>query len=408
MLLVANTSWYLVNFRLPLLRDLRAAGYEVGVVAPSDSFSAQLEAEGFPRQPWRLARRSLNPLQEARALLALVRIYRRQRPDLVHHFTIKACLYGTIAAKLAGVPRVINAVTGLGPVFLGTRKRSRLLQRVLHPLYRAVFSARRSTVVFQNADDQEQLILLGIAAREQVQLIRSSGVDVDHFQPQSPPAGCYQPLPRLLFPSRLIAEKGLDDLLTACRLLWAEGERFQLLLAGERDAGNRSSLSPEELDALRTDPRIRCIGHSNDMRSVYAASDLVVLPSWREGLSRALIEAASMERPIITTDVPGCRDVIDHGRSGLLVPLRDPQALRLAIRLLLRNPELAGGFGREARRKVVAEFEVTQVNARTLAEYARVLGLPAENSAGTHSASGQPARLREAQGPAGSRGRVRA
>jgi glycosyltransferase involved in cell wall biosynthesis len=380
-LLVANTSWYLHNFRLPLLRDLRSAGYQVEAVAPHDSYTALLAAEGFTVHPWLVARRSINPLLEAHALVDLLRVYQREQPALVHHFTIKACLYGTIAAKGARVRRVINAVTGLGHVFLGTRKRTRLLRRALKPLYRAVFSARRATVVFQNAADQEKLINLGITDAAHVQLIRGSGVDIAHFDPAAlppaaaPPPGRFHTPLRLLFPSRLINEKGVRELLEACRALWADGIALELLVAGALDDGNRSSLTPAELAHLRQEPRVRCLGHVADMRALYASADLVILPSWREGLSRALIEAAAMERPIITTDVPGCRDVIDHGRCGLLVPLRDADALRLAIRLLLEQPALARRFGQAARRKVVQEFAVSLVNERTLATYRRLLPL---------------------------------
>ena len=381
-LLVANTSWYLHNFRLPLLRDLRAAGYQVEAVAPYDSYTSLLEAQGFVIHPWLVTRSSVNPLAEAHALFDLLRIYRRERPDLVHHFTIKACLYGTLAAKGARVYRVINAVTGLGHVFLGTRKRSRLLRRAIKPVYKAAFMARRATVVFQNAADQEHLIQLGITDGERAQLIRGSGVDITHFNPRAVAAfrapGAFQEPLQLLFPSRLIREKGVDELLAACRTLWDLGTPMQLLVAGAIDAGNRSALSPSELSALQADDRIRCLGHVDDMRALYAACDLVVLPSWREGLSRALIEAAAMERPIITTDVPGCRDVVDHGRSGLLVPLRDPRSLELAIRLLLDNPNLARRFGLEARRKVVAEFQVSLVNHSTLDTYRRFLGTSLE------------------------------
>ena len=380
-LLVANTSWYLHNFRLPLLKDLRAAGYLVEAVAPHDSFTPLLQAEGITVHNWLVARRSINPLREAHSLVDLLRIVQREQPDLVHHFTIKACLYGTIAAKVAGVPRVINAVTGLGHVFLGTRKRTLLLRQALRPIYRAVFSARRATVVFQNAADQEYLISLGITDSHHAQLIRGSGVDIAHFDPAAlprgqavPPGQFHSPL-RLLFPSRLINEKGVRVLLEACRTLWAEGAALELLVAGALDDGNRSSLTPAEHAELRAEPRIRCLGHVADMRALYASCDLVVLPSWREGLSRALIEAAAMERPIITTDVPGCRDVIDHGHSGLLVPVNDAEALRLAIALLLQQPSLARQFGLAARRKVVQEFAVSLVNECTLATYRRLLPL---------------------------------
>lgn len=376
-LLVANTSWYLYNFRLPLLKDLRAAGYQVEAIAPHDSYTALLQAEGFTVHNWLVARRSINPFHEAHALVDLVRIYQRENPDLAHHFTIKACLYGTIAAKLSKVPRVINAVTGLGHVFLGTRKRTRLLRRALRPLYRAVFMARRGTVVFQNADDQDKLVQLGITDGERAELIRGSGVDILHFRPPADHAGRFHSPLQLLFPSRLIREKGVDDVLDACRTLWDEGMPLELLVAGDLDGGNRSSLSAAELQALAQEPRLHCLGHVDDMRSLYAASDVVVLPSWREGLSRALIEAAAMELPIITTDVPGCRDVVDHGINGLLVPLHDARAIELAIRLLLANPDLARRFGKAARQKVVNEFQVSLVNKHTLDQYQRLFAIPA-------------------------------
>ncbi|MCX5943946.1 MAG: glycosyltransferase family 4 protein [Cyanobacteria bacterium] len=378
-LLVANTSWYLYNFRLHLLGELRNSGLEVALVAPHDAYTPLLQAHGFTVHNWLVARSSINPIAEAHALNDLRRIYQREAPDLVHHFTIKACLYGTIAAKLANIPHVINAVTGLGHVFLGRRKRTRALRLALLPLYRAVFSARRSTVVFQNADDLEHLFNLGITDGHRSYLIRSSGVDIDHFSPEAASIprqpSFHQPV-RLLFPSRLIHEKGVRELLSACRALWSQGVDLELLVAGSLDEGNRSSLSPAELEEIRSEARVRCLGHVNEMRAVYASVDLVVLPSYREGLSRALIEAAAMELPIITTDVPGCRDVVDHGISGLLVPAGDADSLRLSIQLLLNNPDLAFRFGLAARQKVLLEFQVSLVNERTLLQYHRLLKQP--------------------------------
>ena len=375
-LLVANTSWYLYNFRLPLIKDLRSSGFQVALVAPHDAYTCFLEAEGFTVHHWHLSRSSINPFREAYALIDLLRIYRREIPDLVHHFTIKACLYGTIAAKGARVYRVINAVTGLGHVFLGTRKRSLLLRRAIRPVYRAAFKARRSTVVFQNADDQETLIQLGITDGERSHLIAGSGVDINRFKPTEDSAGRFHVPLRLLVPSRLIREKGTDEVLQACRSLWADGVALELWVAGALDSGNRSSLTPSELHELSTDQRIRCLGHIEDMHWVYASSDIVVLPSWREGLSRSLIEAAAMERPIITTDVPGCRDVVDHGVSGLLVPMCNARSVMFAIRLLLENPALAQRLGKAARQKVVAEFQVAMVNENTLLQYQRLMSTP--------------------------------
>ncbi len=376
-LLVANSSWYIHNFRLLLLCSLREAGYDVAVVAPHDAYTAQLQAEGFTVHQWNVGRRSINPLTEVHALVDLLSIYRREQPDLVHHFTVKACLYGTIAAKGAHVYRVINAITGLGHVFISRRRRTRVLRKVLKPAYRAVFMARRATVVFQNPDDQDTLIAMGITDARHACLIRGSGVDIDHFSPAAIETSSrfHKPV-RLLFPSRLINEKGVHELLTACRRLWADGHAVELLVAGDVDSGNRSALSRSELQALSSEQRVRCLGHVEDMRALYASVDVVVLPSWREGLSRALIEAAAMERPTITTDVPGCRDVVVHGVCGLLVPPRNAEALRLAIVLLLQQPQLARAFGQAARARVIAEFQVDLINQSTLEQYHQLLSQP--------------------------------
>ena len=177
------------------------------------------------------------------------------------------------------------------------------------------------------------------------------------------------------------ANAGITEVLDSCKRLWEEGFKFNLLIAGNVDSGNRSSLTTNELRELQSKSHIKFLGHVDDMRTIYETSDLVVLPSWREGLSRALIEAAAMERPIITTDVPGCRDVVEHGCTGLLVPLRDHQSLTLAIRLLIQNPDLAFKFGKAAREKVLNEFQVSLVNERTLEQYERLLKQPLQRDA---------------------------
>jgi len=376
-MLVANSCWYLFNFRLPLLCDLRARGYKVSIVAPTDAYTSDLTSSGFHVHEWSLSRSSVNPILELRALLDLYRIYRSEKPSLVHHFTIKACLYGTLAAKFARVYRVINAVTGLGHVFLGKRKRSLVMQKFIKPIYQLAFTARRSTVIFQNAADLEKLIQLGITSNDKSELIRGSGVDINYFDPEavsnfSVPGEFHTPF-RVLFPSRIIKEKGILELLTAMKMLWADNIECRLLIAGLVDTGNRSSIDSDDLACLNSHPCISLLGHVEDMRQLYATSDVVVLPSWREGLSRALTEAAAMQRPIVTTDVPGCRDVVDHARSGLLVPINSPVSIYLALRLLIENSHLAFKLGTLARKKVLREFQLPLVNEATLATYNRLL-----------------------------------
>ena len=372
-LLTSNTCWYLFNFRLPLLLKLKQLGYDVALVAPKDPYVTKLQNEGFLVHNWLLNRRSINPVNELYAIVDLWRIYLREKPDLVHHFTVKACLYGTIAAKIAQVDRVVNAITGLGHVFVGLRRRNRVQRRLLRPIYSLIFNARRSTTVFQNIDDKNQLISLGIADPFSSHLIRGSGVDTSYFHPATDNSGLYGNPVQLLFPSRLLAEKGLRELLVACTSLWSTGYRFRLLVAGSLDDGNRSSLSEPDLYSPFAKEFLHILGHVSDMRALYQKVDIVVLPSWREGLSRALIEAASMERPIVTTDVPGCRDVVDHGKTGLLVPIRDAQAIALALRLFIENPSLARQCGKNARLKVTKEFNTNLVNNATIEQYKKLL-----------------------------------
>ena len=377
-MLVSNTSWYLYNFRRHLCRALRDNGFNVVIVSPRDKYTDLLQCEGFEYCDWGLDRKSLNPLKELLSIYRLAKIYRKSEPIIVHHFTIKACLYGTIAAKASGVYRVINAVTGLGHVFLGTRKRNRLLRLLLRPVYKAAFTARRTTMVFQNADDHEKLISLGIADGRKAHLIKGSGVDVEYFDRNKliTEKRNWKSGAKLLFPSRLIKEKGVFELLEACETLWQEGYNFNLLVAGQADRGNRSALTSSEYNALTSNPRVTLLGHVEDMRSLYASVDLVVLPSWREGLSRSLIEAASMELPIITTDVPGCRDVVSHGVSGVLVPKKDSDALRLAIIFLIKNQVFAEQLGKKARDSVVSNFKMEIVNQTTISAYADILRSP--------------------------------
>ena len=373
-ILVANTFWYFFNFRLNLLKDLKKQGYKVIVVAPYDNeYSKRIKDEGFLINIWKLNRKSINPFQELLSIYFLAKIYSIHKPVVVHHFTIKACLYGTIAAKITNIKCVINAITGLGHVFLSKTFSAKLLRIFLLPLYKLVLKSRRSTTIFQNVDDQEKLINLDILDRESTRLIKGSGVDINYFKPNTKLKKCFNDPVKILFPSRIINEKGFKELIESLHILWDKKVRVELNIAGKIDLNNPSSLSAEELLEITDNPNIVLNGHIEDMRGLFSRMDIVVLPSWREGLSRALIEAASMELPIITTDTPGCRDIVTHGINGLLVPLHDPKALSLAIQLFIQNQDLAIKFGKKAREKVLDEFQVSIINQKTLSQYKLLL-----------------------------------
>lgn len=372
-LLVANTSWYLYNFRLPLARRLRDEGLECVLVSPEDTYVERLRAEGFEHYPLKkLSRRGMNPFSEIIAIWELMRLYRSEKPLAVHHFTIKCVLYGTIAAKLSGVRSVLNAVTGLGHVFLGEGFVTRAVRPFVRFLYSKILKARRGHVVFQNPDDLEAFSEAGLIAPEKTIIIRSSGVCTKTFQPRpSDPELPATSVPTILFAGRLIAEKGVCELVEAARIVKSQRKAcFQL--AGEQDAGNPSSISDAKIAEWKKEGAVDLLGHVESMQDVMSLADIVVLPSYREGTPRSLLEAGALGKPIVATDVPGCREVVSDGFNGLLVPAKDASALASAILELLNNRALAQEMGANGRALVEEEFAVEKIVDQTIDVYSRM------------------------------------
>lgn len=370
-LLVANTSWYLYNFRRPLARALRERGLEPVLVGPRDEYSEKLVAEGFAWRELYLPRARLNPFRELRSLLDFVRLYRRERPEAAHHFTIKCIIYGTLACLIAQVPARINAVTGLGHVFLSDSLKTLLLRGPLWLAYRLILGVPGCRVIFQNPDDREVFVRQGLVRPERTMLIRSSGVSLEAFKPrESGPRLPNTPL-TVLFAGRLLREKGILELIEAIRILKAAPETRDIAfkIAGEPYAGNPSSVTGDQLAAWRAEGLAEFLGHVDPIREQIAACDLVVLPSYREGTPKILLEACAMEKAVIATDVPGCREVVEPGRNGLLVPARDARALASAIARLGREPLLREAMGKHGRRKVTAEFSDVEIARQTLGAY---------------------------------------
>ena len=368
-LLVANTSWYLYNFRLPLARYLRDNGYEVVFVAPQDAYTQQLQAEQFRFVDLGLHRKSINPFRELLTLLRFCQIYQAERPSVCHHFTIKCVLYGTIAAKLTGVKAVVNAITGLGHAFIGNGWLHRAVRPALRFVYRKILTARRVQVVFQNGDDFQEFRERKMVVPEKVTIIRGSGINLHRFAPR--PGGVdSQPSPMVLLASRLIREKGVVEFVEAARWLRSQGIEARFCLAGEIDSGNPSAISQSMLDEWCQEGVVDYLGHIDRMEELLQVASLVVLPSYREGTPRILLEAAAMGKPIVTTDVPGCREVVKPNINGLLVPVRDSQSLAEAMGRLLSDPELAQQLG-QAGREVVQPFCESHVIEETAKVYAR-------------------------------------
>lgn len=373
LLFVVNAHEFTAAHRLPLLRGAQADGFEVEVIAPSGSPAARrLEGEGFVIHPVRLSRRGLGIWEEWRAIQDLIQLYRWLEPDVVHHATIKPVIYGTLAARRTGGPAVVNAITGLGHVYTGRDLRTRVLRRVVDTLYRHALQHPRQRVIFQNTDDRAVLESIGAVNPKQAVLIPGSGVDVEAFTPSPEPE---EPAVVIL-PARLIRDKGIEEFVEAARSLYEQGVEARFGLVGGLDIGNPSGISEAEVHQWVAEGVLEWWGQVEDMRLVYRAAHIVVLPSfYREGLPKVLLEAAASGRPVVTTDSPGCRDAVIDGETGYLIPVRDSEALADRIGKLLQDGQLRREMGKAGRERAKAEFATARVVSDTLKVYRALLGL---------------------------------
>lgn len=349
----------LLNFRGALLRSLVERGHRVIACAPAASAGVvdALTAMGVAYRDVPFNRAGLRPDQDLRALGALVALLREIRPDIFLGYTIKPVIYGLLAARLAGVPRRFAMITGLGYAFVNSGLRGRLVGAVVRRLYR--LSLRNADrVFFQNPDDRALFEQLGLVrGTEQAAMINGSGVDVDSFHPEPIPQG---PASFLLI-ARLLRDKGIGEYVEAARIVRARYPRAVFRLAGWID-DNPAAISERELNAWVAEGVIEYLGRLDDVRPAIAASSVYVLPSYREGTPRTVLEAMAMGRPVVTTDAPGCRETVRDGTNGYLVPVRDAAALAQALERFLVEPGLIETMGREGRRMAIANYDVHKVN----------------------------------------------
>lgn len=358
LLFVVNNPAFFMSHRLPVAQAAQRAGYDVHVATMDGPAVADIVALGMTHHVIPMTRSGKHPLQELGTLLALLRLFRRLRPRVVHLVTIKPVLYGGIAARLARVPGMVAAISGLGFVFLSNSLKMRLVRSVVARLYRLALGHPNSRVIFQNASDRDLLKSLGAVRDEQVVLIRGAGVDLDLCQALPEPAA---PPVVATMVARLLRDKGVWEFVEAARLLRARGVPVTMRLVGGVDAGNPTSATPAEVEAWQREGCVEALGERSDVPQLYAASHIAVLPSYREGLPKSLIEAAACGRAVVTTDVPGCRDAIDPDKTGLLVPVRDPRALADAIARLAGDAALRQGMGTAGRALAEREFNIERV-----------------------------------------------
>lgn len=370
----ANTDWYLYNFRRSLALALKEQGYELLLISPPGPYGEKLRALGLRWEQVPMDRRSLNPLRETRLLWWLVSLFRKERPALVHGFTIKCAVYGSLAARIAGVPARVNAVAGMGYVFTNNDSKARVLRPLVSMLMHAALDGHNARLILQNPDDVALFEDASFVDRGHIRLIPGSGVDCSRFLAGNGKRDPSQPL-RVLLPARLLWDKGLAEYVAAIRKLRAQGRVIEFLLAGDPDLGNPAAVPESEVRGWVAEGLLNWLGHVDDMPALFSSVDVVVLPSYREGLPKGLIEAGASGCAPITTDVPGCREVVTDAVDGLLVPARDAEALADAIARLQDDSALRIRLGAAARQKVLDCFDERIVIDRTLDVYRELLQL---------------------------------
>lgn len=369
LLFVVNVDWFFLSHRLPLAIAARKQGLTVKVAAGNTGMSEKIRENGFEFIPLPISRSGTSLLKESQTIWHLFHLYRKLDPDVIHHVTIKPVLYGSIAARLLGSIPIVNAVSGLGYTFTDS-KRATGLRQLTTALYRLAFSHPKCKVIFQNPDDIAAFQTMHLVKDHQTVLIRGSGVDCSLFRPTSEPSGP----PLVVLATRMLWDKGVQEYVDAVRLLRERGISARFALVGSSDEGNPTAVPVHQLQAWHADGIVEWWGHVDDMPRVFAESSVVVLPSYREGLPKVLLEAAASGRAIVATDVPGCREIVRHEENGLLVPAQDPKALADAIERLLMDRDLRHKFGRRGRKIVESEFSVELVVRQTLDVYAELLG----------------------------------
>ena len=367
-LILVSEDWYFCSHRLPIGVALKKAGADVVVVTRVRDHALPILDAGLRLRPTQLDRSGIDPLHDRETIAELLRIYREERPDIVHHVALKPTLYGSYCAWRTGVPIVINALGGMGFLFLARSLPARLLRAVVRQLLRLMLNRPASRTILQNRDDVNLLVEKVGVRRGNICLIRGSGVDTQKFRPTPPPAGT----PIAVCVSRMLRDKGIAELVEAARLLKMKGVDLRVRLVGSTDE-NPASIDQRQLDAWAREGIVEVAGPSTDIPGEYARAHIAVLPSYREGLPKSLLEAAAAGRPMVATDVPGCREICRDGETGLLVPARSVGPLAAALETLATDPALRVRMGARARDVAVAEFAEEIVVRETLDLYRKRL-----------------------------------
>jgi glycosyltransferase involved in cell wall biosynthesis len=367
LLYVVTEDWAFLSHRLPMARAARDAGFEVHVATRIDKGATAIEDEGFILHPLPFSRGSLSLFKNLETVLALRRIRQEVKPDLTHHVALQACVLGMIAA-LGHRSSCVNAFIGMGYAFTTRTIKARTLRWLIGVQLRLLVNRAGSVALVQNRDDFETAISFGIPSKR-IALIQGSGVDIRHFIPQPEPDG---PI-TFGFVGRLLDDKGIQTLISAHRMLRTRGLEFRLSIAGTPDPANPASVTKDEANSWNDEPGVYWLGHVSDIVGFWSSVHVAVLPSRREGLPLSLLEAASCGRPMIASDVPGCREIVIHDQTGLLFPVDQVPALAEAMSKLAYKPQLRARYGAAARNMVVQRFSAAIVGDQIVQLYREIL-----------------------------------
>lgn len=369
---IINNTDFLLSHRLPVILGAQKEGFQVHVIAPDSSTNQSLKKYNIVSHDVFLSRGGNNPFVDLVTLFQFIKILNKIKPDIVHLVTIKPTLYGGIASRIAKVPHIVAAVSGLGTVFLSKGLMSWFRRILVTRLYRCALRHKSIKVIFQNPDDQKLLIDADILSISDSSLIRGSGVDLDKypFLPEDNYGNT------VVMASRLLRDKGIYEYIEAARLLKQRNIRVNMKIIGSPDPCNPTSVTEDELNKWKSENIVEFCGFRSDIAQQYAKANIVCLPSYREGLPKCLVEAAACGRAVVTTDVPGCRDAIEANVTGMLVDVRDAKSLANSIEYLLNNPEKRINMGKAGRLLAENEFSIQHIVDQHLSIYKELMQRP--------------------------------
>lgn len=368
LLFIVNVDWFFISHRLPIALAAQKAGYDVHIACSFTDRYDFLQQLGFNLHPLDLSRTGTKLMSEIVSFINLFKVLRSVKPNVVHLVTIKPVLYGGIACRILGVRNRVASISGLGYIFIATGLKATFMRAGISALYRFALKGNHAKVIFQNPDDMRQLIDINAISSGQVVMIRGSGVDLGSFPFWPEPEG----VPVVMLMARLLIDKGVVEFVEAARILKHQGVKCRFVLVGSTDE-NPKSVSSSLLNIWINEGVVEYWGFSHNPAEIYCQANVAVLPSYREGLPKSLIEAAACGRAVITTDVPGCRDAITPGVTGILVPAKDAKSLAAAVSTLCENDQLRKQLGAAGRKLAEEEFDIKSVINVHLSIYEELL-----------------------------------